>query len=260
MMQGPNRAPLILGVTVVLAFGAGFVAQSVTGDTSGEAMIMTVLPILGVGIVAMVLWQGGWMKRSRAAKPALSPLEQVRRDLALEPLTTDDGMDATWNVAEGVFKSGRNMTLLIVALMIPALMLQNVQLILVAAVPIVLYAVYLAARTVGRGGTYDQAFDALDRWIQPLGLRVVDRPKIVVRPRFDGTDTLRHQEIGPTVLEGTRNGRRVHVEWDGRRTVTTVGERTIERRGKDHAQAWLYDLQLAERELDPVPAHAAHGD
>ena len=49
MMQGPNRAPLILGVTVVLAFGAGFVAQSVTGDTSGEAMIMTVLPILGVG-------------------------------------------------------------------------------------------------------------------------------------------------------------------------------------------------------------------
>ena len=67
MMQGPNRAPLILGVTVVLAFGAGLVAQSVTGDTSGEAMIMTVLPIIGIGIVAMVLWQGGWMKRSRAA-------------------------------------------------------------------------------------------------------------------------------------------------------------------------------------------------
>jgi hypothetical protein len=253
MMQGPNRAPLILGVTVVLAFGAGFVAQSVTGDTSGEAMIMTVLPILGVGIVAMVLWQGGWMKRSRAAERPRSPLEQVRRDLALEPVT-DDGMDATWNVAEGVFKSGRNMTLLIVALMIPALMLQNVQLILIAAVPIVLYAIYLAARTVGRGGTYDQAFDALDRWVQPLGLRVIDRPKIIVRPRFDGTDTLRHQEIGPTVLEGMRHGRTVHVEWDGKRTVTTVGDRAIERRGKDHAQAWLYDLQLAERELaGPLP-------
>ena len=146
----------------------------------------------------------------------------MRRELALEPVT-DDGMDATWNVAEGVFKSGRNMTLLIVALMIPALMLQNVQLILIAAVPIVLYAIYLAARTVGRGGTYDQAFDALDRWVQPLGLRVVDRPKIIVRPRFDGTDTLRHQEIGPTVLEGTRHGRTVHVEWDGKRTLTTIG-------------------------------------
>jgi hypothetical protein len=249
-------------VTVVVAFGAGFVSQSLTGDTSGRAMVMTVLPILGVGIVAMVLWQNGWMKRSRAAKRPVTPLEQVRRELALEPVT-DDGLAAGWNVAAGVFRDGRNMTLLVVALMVPALMLQNVQLIVLGAVPIVLYAIYLAARTVARGGTYDQAFDAIDCWVNPLGLRVVDRPKIVVRPRFDGTDTLRHQELGPTVLEGTRHGRAVHVEWDGRRTVTTVGGRSIERRGKNHAQEWLYDLQLAERELgalDAVPAHAAHGN
>jgi hypothetical protein len=259
MMQGTNRAPLILGVTVVVAFAAGFVAQGVTGDTSGKPMILTVLPILGVGIAAMVLWQNGWVDRSRAAQRPRTPLEQARRELALKPVT-DDGTDAMWNVAAGVFRDGRNMTLLIVVLMIPALMLQNVRLILIAAAPIVLYAIYLAARTVGRGGTYDQAFDALGRWVEPLGLEVVDRPKIVVHPRFDGTDSFRHQEVGPTVLEGTRHGRKVRVEWDGRRTTTTVGERTIERRGKDHAQAWLYDLQLAERELDPVPAHAAHGE
>lgn len=260
MLQGPNRAPLILGVTVVLAFGAGFVAQSVTGDTSGQAMILTVLPILGLGIIAMVLWQNGWVKRSRAARPPRSPLEELRRALAIEPVPDGDPMDASWNLASGVFRDGRNMTLLICALMIPALMFQKVELIVLAAVPIVLYAVFLACRTVMRGGTYDQAFDVLGRWVAPLGLEVAERPRIIVRPRFDGTDSLRHQEIGPTVLEGMRHGRKVRVEWDAKRTLTTVGGRTIERRGPDHAQAWLYDLQLAERELDPVAAHAAHGE
>jgi hypothetical protein len=262
MLQGPNRAPLILGVTVVLAFGAGFVAQSVTGDTSGQAMVLTVLPIVGLGIIAMVVWQGGWIERNRAAPPQRSELEELRLALAVKPASADDGVDESWNLAAGVFRDGRNMVFLICALMIPALMLQKVQLILLAAIPIVLYAVYLAFRTVMRGGTYDQAFDALDRRVAPLGLEVVDRPKIVIRPRFDGTDSLRHQEIGPTVLEGVRHGRRVRVEWDGKRAVTTVGDITIERRGKDHAQAWLYDLQRAEQQadgvLDAVPAHAAH--
>jgi hypothetical protein len=260
MLQGTNRAPLILGVTVVLAFGAGFVAQSVTGDTSGQAMILTVLPIIGLGIITMVQWQSGWIKRNRAAPPQRSPLDELRLALAVKPTTADDGVEESWNLAAGVFRDGRRMVLLICVLMIPALMLQNVQLILLAAAPIVLYAVYLAFRTVMRGGTYDQAFDALDRRVAPLGLEVVERPRIIVRPRFDGTDSLRHQEVGPTVLEGTRHGRKVRVEWDGRRTLTTVGELTIERRGKDHALAWLYDLQRAEQqlELDAVPAHAAH--
>lgn len=262
-MQGPNRAPLILGVTVVLAFGAGFVAQSVTGDVSGRAMILTVLPIIGLGIIAMVQWQSGWMKRSRAAPPRRSELDELRAALAVEPLTGDDGADASWELADGVFQDGRRMTLLICVLMIPALMLQRVDLILLAAIPIVLYAIYLAMRTVMRGGTYDKAFDALGRRVAPLGLEVVERPRIVVRPRLDGTDSLRHEEVGTTVLEGVRHGRRVRVEWDGRRAVTSVGDISIERRGRDHAQAWLYDLQRAEQQadgaLDAVPAHAAHG-
>jgi hypothetical protein len=67
MLQGPNRAPLILAITVILAFGAGLVAQGVTGDTSGKAMILTTMPIIGLGIIAMVQWQKGWFERSRAA-------------------------------------------------------------------------------------------------------------------------------------------------------------------------------------------------
>jgi hypothetical protein len=254
-------------VTVVLAFGAGFVAQSVTGDTSGQAMILTVLPILGLGLVAMVSWQSGWMKRSRAAGahaaegggPAMrTPLDELRHQLAIKPVS-DDGTDDGWSLAAGVMRDGRNMVLLIVVLMIPALMAQKVELILIAAVPIVLYGIFLAFRTVMRGGTYDKAFDALGKRFAPLGLDVVDRPQIVVRPRFDGTGSFRHQEVGPTVLEGMRHGRKVRVEWDGKRTLTTVGDLTIERRGKDHAMAWLYDLQKAERRLDAVSAQAAHG-
>ena len=263
-MQGPNRAPLILGVTVVLAFGAGFVAQSATGDTSGQAMILTVLPILGLGIIAMVQWQNGWVKRSRAAPPKRSELDELRATLAIKPVSGGDGTDESWQLAGGVFRDGRRMVLLICALMIPALMLQRVDLIVFAAIPIVLYAVYLAMRTVMRGGTYDQAFEALNRRYAALGLEVVERPRIIVRPRFDGTDSLRHQEVGPTVLEGVRHGRKVRVEWDGRRTVTTVGDISIERRGRDHAQEWLYDLQRAEQQadgaLDAVAAHAAHGE
>jgi hypothetical protein len=260
MLQGPNRAPLILGVTVVLAFGAGFVAQSVTGDTSGQAMILTVLPILGLGLITMVQWQSGWVKRNRAAPPQRSELDALRLALAVKPATADDGVQESWSLAAGTFRDGRRMVLLICVLMIPALMFQKVELIVLAAIPIVLYALYLAFRTVGRGGTYDKAFDALGSRVAALGLEVVDRPKIVIRPRFDGTNSMRHEEIGPTVLEGMRHGRKVRVEWDGKRAVTTVGDVTIERRGKDHAHAWLYDLQRAEQQLDAVPSHAANGE
>jgi hypothetical protein len=328
MLQGPNRAPLILAVTVVLAFGAGLVAQGATGDTSGKAMILTTLPIIGLGIIAMVQWQKRWFERSRAAEraqraaeqpatrgplsdPGALSVQELRAALAVRPgaaAAAADATDAQWNLAAGLMRDGRIMVFAICALMIPALMLQKVELVVVAAIPIVLMAVWLAIKTVMRGGTYDKAFAALDSWLEPLALEAVERPKITVAPRWDGTGTLRHEEVGPTVVAGTRHGHAVRISWDARVAVTTVsapsaryelsatdmrlgGEappqvRTvvdalapsprwtkvkvlagpegivIERRGREKAQAWLYDLWLAERlgSLDPVAAQAAHGE
>jgi hypothetical protein len=328
MLQGPNRAPLILAVTVVLAFGAGFVAQGVTGDTTGKAMILTTLPIIGVGIIAMVQWQKGWFERSRAAEreqrsepkratnapvsdPAALTADELRAALAIRPgavAAAADATDAQWNLAGGLMRDGRVMVFAICALMIPALMLQKIELVVLAAVPIVLMAVWLAIKTVMRGGTYDKAFAALDLWLEPLGLEAVERPKITVAPRWDGTGTLRHQEVGPTVVAGTRHGHAVRISWDARLAVTTVSVPSaryalsatdmrlggdappevralvdglapsprwtkvkvsagpegivVERRGRDKAQAWLYDLWLAERlaALDAVAAQAAHGE
>jgi hypothetical protein len=290
-------------------------------------MILTTMPIIGLGIIAMVQWQKGWFERSRAADreqraatrpapgtpvsdPGALSVEELRGALAIRPgaaAAAADAMDAQWNLVGGLMRDGRVMVFAICALMIPALMLQKIELVVLAAIPIVLMAVWLAIKTVMRGGTYDKAFAALDRWLEPLGLEAVERPKITVAPRWDGTGTLRHQEVGPTVVAGTRHGRAVRISWDGRLAVTTVSAPSaryelgaadmrlggdappevralvdglapsprwmkvkvsagpegivVERRGREKAQAWLYDLWLAERlgSLNPVAAQAAHG-
>jgi hypothetical protein len=319
MLQGPNRAPLILAVTVVLAFGAGLVAQGATGDTSGKAMILTTLPIIGLGIIAMVQWQKRWFERSRTAEraqraaarpqtgapvsdPGALSVEELRAALAVRSgaaAAAADARDAQWTLAGDLMRDGRIMIFAICALMIPALMLQKIELVVLAAIPIVLMAVWLAIKTVMRGGTYDKAFAALDRWLEPLGLDAVERPEITVAPRWDGTGTLRHEEVGPTVVAGTRHGHAVRISWDARLAVTTVSAPSaryelsvtdmrlggdappevralvdalapsprwtkvkvsagpegivIERRGREKAEAWLYDLWLAERLAERGP-------
>jgi hypothetical protein len=71
------------------------------------------------------------------------------------------------------------------------------------------------------GGTLDQAWEAGDRRLAPLGLRGAERPDIAFVPRVGGAG-MESKLVGPTVLRGERHGREVTVTIAGGRTETHV--------------------------------------
>jgi hypothetical protein len=236
-------APWILLVTIAAAAAAFVAVDASTDDVSGRAQGTAALIVIGVGIAVMVLVQRAWLSRARrharldtvrAAREAAAAgtiTDPARLEpgalfaaLAIHPVDEEAlvaGGDRGWAIAERSQRSATAMTLLIVVLMVPAVALQDVRLIVLAAVPIVLYAVVLAARTIRPGGTLDQAYAAHDAQLAPLGLSGEERPDVVVVPRLAG-EGMQSQLVGATVLSGERHGRAVEVTIDGSKTTTRV--------------------------------------
>src|SRR3954447_3322540 len=108
-------------------------------------------------------------------------------------------------------RTGRIMTMLVLGLMLPAFVLQNVQLILLGAIPIVGYALYLCARLLMKGGGLDQAYAGVDREFAPLGLHLTARPQVRFGTQLDLSSSagarMTHHMEGPMIFEGTRHGR-----------------------------------------------------
>jgi hypothetical protein len=238
-----NPAPWILLVTIALAAATFLVVDSQSDDVSGRTQGTAALIVIGVGIAVMVLAQRAWTARARRAA-ALDAVRGAREAaaagtitdaarlepnalfaaLAIYPLDEQAlaaGGDRGWALAERSQRNATAMTLLIVVLMVPALALQEVRLIALAAVPIVGYAVVLAARVIRPGGTLDQAYAAHDAMLEPLGLSGSERPDVVFVPRLAG-EGMQSQVVGPTVLSGQRHGRAVEIRIDGSRTETRV--------------------------------------
>jgi hypothetical protein len=228
---------------VALAAAAFAIVDANTDDVSGRKQGTAAMVVIAVGILVLVLAQHAWMKRARR-QAALDAMDSAR-----EAAATDDGVDAGrlepgvlfalmavepmdeaelvagsdrgWAIAEGSQRSAMWMTLLIVVLMVPALALQEVNLIVLGAIPIVGYAVVLAARVVRPGGTLDQAYAASAEQLAPLGLCGEERPDLVVVPRLAG-EGMQPKLIGPTVLRGQRHGRAVEITLSGSSSETQV--------------------------------------
>src|SRR4051812_6934310 len=239
-MQGRNWAPLILVFSIALGVLVGLVVQQAhPEDKSGYWFGIPLMLTVAVGIVGMLVWQGGWYKRSRdhyveqkvaaamqaptrPAGPNMEPLE-LRRAMTVDPSAIDPAQvraeaRAQMAPADHSMASGRNMTFLVLALMLPAIVLQDPKLMVLGAVPIVLYCVYLVIRLLMPGGGLDQAYAGVDREFAPLGLRMTERPQIRFGTRLDLNSSagmrMTHEMEGPMIFEGTRHGRGVHVQID----------------------------------------------
>ena len=238
-----NPAPWILLVTIALAAATFAVVDARTDDVSGRTQGTAALVVIGVGIAVMVLVQRAWTARARR-RAALEAVRGAREAaaagtitdpvklspnallaaMAIHPVDEEAlvaGGDRGWAIAERSQRSATAMTLLIVVLMVPALALQEVRLVALGAVPIVGYAVVLAARVIRPGGTLDQAYAAHDAMLAPLGLSGAERPDVVLVPRLAG-EGMQSKVMGPTVLSGERHGRTVSVTIDGSQSETRV--------------------------------------
>ena len=242
-MSGRNPAPWILVLTLAVGAGVFIGVHNSTDDVSGRKEGTALLIVIGVGIAVMVIAQRAWMKRTRR-NAALENVRAAREGAAAGTITDPSGLepnallvamatgpvdeeglvaggDAAWAIAEQSQRSAMWMTLLIVALMVPAIALQNVKLIVFGAIPIVLYAVFLAGRVLRPGGTLDKAWAASDLYLSPLGLQGEERPDVVFVPRLAG-EGMQSKLVGPTVLRGTRHGREVEITIQGGRSETHV--------------------------------------
>jgi hypothetical protein len=249
-MAGPNRAPLILLATILAGAGAFAIAQQsnpqdVGGKTAGTAAMI----VVAIGIAFMVVWQRRWVAEARP--------EPMLVELALNPgdaRTLQRVTGAHWDITESSVTHGMWITLLILALMVPAWIAQDPTLMVFGAVPIVAYALFLAVRTVMPGGTYAKAMQASDDWLAVLGLEAVERPTITLEPRLAGAGAQVRMR-GPSVFEGTRHGRQVRVVVQSGRCRTTVSGSapTFEARGHHQRLRGEGDVPAMLADVKPGP-------
>ena len=237
-----TRAPLLI---VALMF-AGVIASVVVvngrpgADPSGKDAMIPALAVVVVGVLLILIVQSRARRSARTADldaaqaraaserrdladaGAASP-DEVQASLAITPDAARDvqARRAMWGVADRSARGATIAALLVVVLMPAAIITQNPQIIVLAAVPIVLFALYSAAQTIRPGGRLDQAYASADEIMRPLGLEGIQRPQWVVIPYATGD--LHSTVIGPTVLGGRRHGRDVEVTLQGGRSQVAVG-------------------------------------
>jgi hypothetical protein len=82
--------------------------------------------------------------------------------------------------------------------------------------------------------TMASAQGAGNAYLEPLGLSITEMPKVGVRPRYGGSG-MQTDVRGPTVIEGTRHGRKVRVELEagGYRTALSGSTSTFSVNSED---------------------------
>lgn len=229
-----SRVPLLI---VALMF-AGVIASVVVvngrpgADPSGKDAMIPALAVVVVGMLAIIVVQTRARHRMRAsdlraaaerARAPRAPLadagpasaEDVQASLAI---TGDGGRElagrtAAWEIADSSSRGAAITALLVIVLMPAAIITQNPKVMVFAAIPIVLFALYQAARVMRPGGQLDQGYAAADEMMAPLGLKGIERPQWMPMPYATGD--VHSTVIGPTVLGGTRHGRDVVVVLQG---------------------------------------------
>ena len=229
-----SRLPLLI---VALMF-AGVIASVVVvngrpgADPSGKDAMIPALAVVVAGMLAIIVVQARSRRRMREddlreaedrARAPRAPLADAGPAsagdvLASLALTPDDGRDlaarrAGWDVADRSGRSAAVATLLVIVFMPAAIITQNPAIIVAAAVPIVLYALYAAVQVMRPGGQLEQGYAIADDLMEPLGLKGIERPQWVPMPYATGE--LHATVIGPTVIGGTRHGREVVVVLQG---------------------------------------------
>jgi hypothetical protein len=244
-------------------------------DHSGKSFGVGFMLTVAVGIFVLLVWQAGWYRRShehyveqkvaaatgpvQPAGPSLDPLA-LRRAMATTAIPAEQvRSEARAQMAVGDYsmRSGQIICGLIGVFMLPALLLQNIKLIVLGAIPIVLYAVYLCARLLMKGGGLDQAYASVDREFAPLGLRLTARPQIRFSPRMDLNSNLgarmTHEMEGPMVFEGTRHGRGVHVQIEDGTSLVHVAVPAPEFKARSRYGHLQTDDDAVQQALSALP-------
>lgn len=188
--------------------------------------------------------------------------------LAVRPIDDDAirARDEMWGAARRSLRLGMVVTLLIFLTVPSIYLLESFVPLLIGGPLIVIVALWGSIRAIGPGGEMDRGYENVGRAMAPLGLEVVERPKVSIEMREPVTPRMGPRVHGALVLGGERHGHRVTVRLEGSTGEVTVatpaheysaGSRKVKvsggpegivvaRKGGEQSD-WLCDLWLAER-------------
>jgi len=280
----------IVGVVVVAVLAAVLALTADEGDPNPKPTLALIFGVIAVFVIGLIALQRADLERVARGEAAAAdraaaeggrqienPTVLSETDLWAAMATAPIGPQALrareegWNVSRRSLRLGALVCALIL-LTVPAIYLLESFVPLLIGGPLILAAaIYGGIKAIAPGGEIDSAYDRADVMMEPLGLRLTERPqgRFELRgPTLPGAD---YRLRGPTVFAGERWGRAVTVrlgnhENPGASEVTVAepglhgfeassklvavrsdpqGIVVSRRRGKPGD--WLSDLWLAER-------------
>jgi hypothetical protein len=231
----------LIGV-VIVAIACAAIGLTLGDGASPTAALIPILVIVFGFVAALLTLQRRDLERAAAAdeRAAFGPADAEVTDpttvdadalmasLATGPIDRDAAAAArgrAWGMARGSLDAGARMIVLIFCAVVPWIVFQFVWSLVVFVPIIVAYAGWLSARAIGPGGQLDQGFDDSAATIGPLGLRLIERPRVAVNERLAGPGAQAELE-GAVAYAGRRHGRAVSVRLEGLGATTTVAAPT----------------------------------
>lgn len=219
-----NYALIALPIAVVAIVIVAMSADPT--DPNPKVTLAAIFGILGLFFIGLFIVQGRDLNRAAAVptagtdeigRPLANPMTASEPELwaalAIEPIG-DDAARARgdgWQMARDSMAAGRIIVALIFIAVPLTYLLESFIPILIGAPIIVGYALYRSYRVLGSGGDLDRGYDAVARSIAPLGLELVERPKVSAGPRVAPAPGMRTYINGALSFAGKRHGRLVEV-------------------------------------------------
>lgn len=215
----------IVGVFVVAGAAAAIALTMGQGQANPKPALALIFGVIATFCLVLFLLQGSDLKRAEAAdesaagapvsleNPALLDDAGLWVAMAVHPVGPDAvaARKETWATARASLGLARLITFLIFLAVPPVYLFGTFVPLFVIAPVIVLLALWKSARLLAAGGDLDQAYDAADRAMAPLGLRSTDRPTVTIEPKAVAPYRMGPTMRGALVLEGRRHGRAVTV-------------------------------------------------
>jgi hypothetical protein len=230
----------LVGVFVVAALAVVIATTMGQGEANPKLALGLIFGVIAVFCLILFVLQRSDLERAaggdagatgRAAaagghqvdNPTTMSEPDLWAALAIAPIDADAirARDETWDVSRRSQRLAMVVTLLIF-LTVPTIYLtESFAPLLIGGPLIVVAALYGAFRAIGPGGEISQSYERTDRAMEPLGLRVTERPRGGFEMRMPATPGFDYRLRGWTVLSGERHGRQVAVRLGGHEDAGT---------------------------------------
>ncbi len=227
----------LVGVFVVAGIAIAIALSADSTDPNPKLQMGLIFGVIAVFVVLLLIFQRGDMNKAAtgdARSYAKGPHEvddptkladgELWAALAVHPID-DDAIKArreVWDAGRRGLKLGAVIFLLIF-LSVPPLYLFNTFVpLFIGAALIAIAALYGSYRAIGPGGEVDSGYDRMDRAMKPLGMSLVERPKVRMMTRAPTMPGYSARLIGPTTMTGERHGHKVDVSQESGLSEVTV--------------------------------------